>query len=193
MCSISYLTHYINRKLNGKADYQAGVIDQKSLPFPYPGDSLLNSVASSSGDDGGSGQDRTDSISAVSRPEFDYQRQIADLQARLHSATAQVEQKNGELVKVENENSRLNSDLKEQSKTLNKFRNENLRLARQIESEDEDGSPERPRPGAPFKAWENLTPRNMRRVSDPIQEVLLKTSEKRQVDPVKLSAEILYR
>ena len=95
------------------------------------------------------------------------------------------------MVKVEAVNTNLNSELKNQKKEVKKLNSDNLRLKRKLA--DEEGSPVRPRPGPAFKAWEDITPRSMNRVTDPIQEVLLRTSQTRQVDPVKLSGEVLFR
>ena len=95
------------------------------------------------------------------------------------------------MVKVEAVNTNLNSELKKQTKEVKKLNRDNQRLKRKLA--DEEGSPVRPRPGPAFKAWEDITPRSMNRVTDPIQKVLLKTSEKRHVDPVKLSGEVLFR
>ena len=127
----------------------------------------------------------------VTRTEEDYRQQILELQARLHSANVQIVQKNSDLVNAENVNSRLQSDLKEQAKTLNKFRNENYRLERRVASNH--NLPEGPRPGPALKPWKDLAPRSMNKVTDPIQEVLLKTSVTRQVDPVMLTGEVLFR
>ena len=53
--------------------------------------------------------------------------------------------------------------------------------------------PARPRPGPVYKAWENLTPKNKKRASEPVQKALLKTAAERNVDPVKLTGEVLFR
>ena len=173
---------FTSRKLDGKSsEFKENVNKRKSEIFPYPvsdQESVVELSVCGRGD-------------VARRPESEYLREIADLQAKLHEATAQIEQKNSELVRLDRESQLLSRNLKDQSSSLNQFRNENLRLKRKFDSLE--GLPAQPRPGPAFKAWEDMSARNMKRASEPIQQAILKTAAERDVDPVKLSAEILFR
>ena len=152
MFSIAFFS---SRKQDGKiSDFKAGVEGKKSLPFPYPRASVHYSPDRALHGDEFHGAAGGDSIHTNTRSKSEYEREIAGLQAMLHSATAQIEQRNLELVKVENVNSQLTGDLKDQAKSLNKLRNENFRLSRELDSVD--GVLGRPRPGPAYKAWESL-------------------------------------
>ena len=134
----------------------------------------------------------TTTINAVAvdtRSETELRREIVELQTRLHNAYTQLEHSNCELVKAESTNARLCNELKLKEQDLRKYRNEERRSAVHLD----EFAPKRPRPGPALKTWEEMTPRNRKRVTDPIQDVLVKTAEERQMNPVKLSAEVLFR
>ena len=165
-------------------NYQEEVARKKAVTFPYP--------VGSAGPDGETATRSNVDRVAIPRSETELRREIVELQARLHQAYAQIELSNSELVKAESNNLRLTNELKLKEQDLRKFRCEARRAGQHFDDVQELVT-KRPRTGPALKAWEEMTPRNRKRVTDPIQVVLVKTAEERQMDPVKLSAEVLFR
>ena len=128
------------------------------------------------------------------RTESSYVDQIAELQARLHTANTQIELANITCVKQAEEIKEQAVEREEFKEKVKKLQNENAVLKRRIAGlEPEDNSPRPPRPGPSLREFESLTPRQQKKASDKLQSQVLQTSEERKILPTKLSAYLTYR
>ena len=121
---------------------------------------------------------------AVSATPCPVNREILDLQAKLHEANCQLEQSNSECVAMKTE-------LGEAKDKVRKTGTENSVLKRKVASFEEGEL--LPKPGPSLKPFEELTPRRQIKASDKLQAQVAKTSEERGINPAKLSAFLTYR
>ena len=77
--------------------------------------------------------------------------------------------------------------------TVTSLTNKNAQMQRDLDMYEEGPLPRRSKPGPAPKCWESLTPRAMKKASDPVQKVLLRKAEERDVDPIALTGEVLFR
>ena len=182
-CLIFFLRfrHHENVAIYRKSDgrkYSEGVanIKEADFPFPAPGPTV-EEVG-----------DRA-KVGCVGDPRSE---DIANLQARLHEALAQLEQSNSECVQLAQQNVDIKSELNAFEDKCKSLSAENAVLRRRVSSLDPDADAP-PKPGPGRKSFENLTPRNQKRASRELQAQVLKTSEERGILPVKLAAFLTYR
>ena len=119
--------------------------------------------------------------------------QIAELQARLHAATSQLELANVVCVGQVEELDELKSERRESVVKVMHLKSENAVLKRRINNLEPGEGVKLPRPGPSLKPFEDLTPRQQKVASDDLQSRVLTTSEERGILPSKLSAYLTYR
>ena len=128
------------------------------------------------------------------RSEASYVSQIVDLQARLHSATSQLEQANASCVVQAGTINSLKLEIEDVKKVSKKLKQENSALKRRVaDFESGENSDRGARPGPALRPFESLTPRQQKAASDDIQAKLIRTSKERMILPTKLSAFLTYR
>ena len=176
------------RKTNGK-NYAEGTSSIKEAAFPFPArtETIL--------EDEEIADDReVEMPESLRGQESAFVHEIASLQARLHKATAQLEQANKDCVKQALEIGSLATDRKEDLTNVRNLERENAALKRKVESlEPGVGQAKLPRPGPSLKPFEELTPRQQKVASSKLQSQVNKTSEERKIHPVKLSAYLTFR
>ena len=119
--------------------------------------------------------------------------QIAELQARLHAATYQLELANAICVGQVDELDKLKSERRESVVKVMHLKSENCVLKRRINNLEPEEGVKCLRPGPSLKPFEDLTPRQQKVASDDLQSRVLKTSEERGILSTKLSAYLTYR
>ena len=169
------------RKTDGKK-YTEGVESFKNVKFPYP---IVEEAPKEYM------EDRT----PQNRSEASYVSQIVDLQARLHSATSQLEQANASCVVQAGTINSLKLEIEDVKKVKKKLKQENSALKRRIADFEsgENGDRGGARPGPALRPFESLTPRQQKAASDDIQAKLIRTSKERMILPTRLSAFLTYR
>ena len=168
------------RKTDGKK-YSEGVDSFKNAMFPYP--TMVETP-----------EEVIEDKAPQERSEASYVGQIADLQARLHRATSQLEQTNASCVLQAETINSLKLEIEDDKKVIKKIKQENSVLRRRVADLEPEGDIARTvRPGPALKPFEALTPRQQKVASDDIQSKILKTSKERNILPTKLSAFLTYR
>ena len=173
------------RKADGR-NYADGVCSFKDKIFPYPA-----KPRSWQGEDE---EDNPAGDAGPGRSKSSYEEEILSLQARLHEATAQVDQSNSECVRQAQEVKQLKSDKEESTTKMRQLHIDKAVLKRRLESFDPgDLQAKLPRPGPSRKAFEDLTPRQQKVASNELQAQVIRTSEERRIQPARLSAYLSYR
>ena len=176
------------RKTDGKK-YGEGVANFRDSEFPFPvqPEAALSPVQEELGVAG------EPSAGVEGRCEASYVQQIAELQARLHAATSQLELANVVCVGQVDELDELKSERRESVVKVMHLKSENAVLKRRINNLEPGEGVKLPRPGPSLKPFEDLTPRQQKVASDDLQSRVLTTSEERGILPSKLSAYLTYR
>ena len=155
----------------------------KNAKFPYPTETVTP-------------EEDIEDKTPQERSEASYGNQIADLQARLHRATSQLEQANASCVLQAGTINCQKLEIEDSKKVIKKLKHENSVLKRRVADLDMGGDVDRSasaRPGPALKPFEALTPRQQKAASDDIQAKIIRTSKERNILPTKLSAFLTYR
>ena len=170
----------------------------KQSEFPYPLSEEAGPTCRELGDGVAivtSNQQQTMSGSVADEPlartALSYVREISCLQAKLHTANADLEQVNSECVKLSEDNLTLKRELDLVRAKARKLSAENSAFKRKLSVIESDRV--LPRPGPPLKQFSDLTPKHRIRATDELQAKVFKTSEERNILPSKLSAFLTHR
>ena len=152
----------------------------KNAEFPFPTEAPPDVV--------------TEKEAVKERCEASYVDQIADLQARLHSQTSQLELANTLCVTQADAIEVLRAEKEESKQALKSLKSENSILKRRLAKLEPSANVSKTaRPGPSLKPFETLTPRQQKVASGDLQAQVLKTSEERKILPSRLSAYLTYR